>query len=66
MMCEQCYSKSPEGKEERNRQHLKRRYVVLQDGGPCATCQHWCGKCDLGLPEGGTKYAVECPAKFED
>lgn len=65
MYCEGCYARSPEGRKERTIKHQRQRYVVLEDGGPCATCQHWYGKCDLGLPEGGTKYAVECPAKFE-
>ena len=39
-----------------------RKYEPLADGGPCASCAHWSDKCCLGLPEGGTRFAEDCPA----
>lgn len=60
VICAECYAKTAEGRNEKAR---RKRYAVLEDAGACATCQHWCGKCDLGLPEGGTRFADDCPAK---
>ena len=39
-----------------------RKYEPLADGGPCSSCAHWSDKCCLGLPEGGTRFAEDCPA----
>lgn len=39
-----------------------RKYEPLEGGGPCSACKHWSHKCCLGLPEGGTRFAADCPA----
>lgn len=63
-LCCHCFSRSPAGKAEAAYKALMKKYVVLMDGGPCQGCSHWCGRCSLGFPEGGSAYAADCPAMF--
>ena len=58
--CPKCYKKTPAGKAEQSMKYRLQKYKPLQSGGPCASCLHWTGRCDLGLPEGGSEYAVDC------
>ena len=62
MICAECYRKTPAGKEEMREEVRMRKYEPLEGGGPCAGCGHWSHRCCLGLPEGGTRFAVDCPA----
>lgn len=43
-----------------------RKYEQIEGGGPCVGCQHWYHKCGLGLPEGGTRFAADCPAMLTE
>lgn len=43
-----------------------RKYEPIENGGPCEGCKHWFSKCGLGFPEGGTRFAAECPAMIQE
>lgn len=43
-----------------------RKYEPLANGGPCSSCMHWFSKCGLGFPEGGTRFACDCPAMLQE
>lgn len=58
--CPACYGQSAAGKAERALKARLQKYKPVHNGGPCAACLHWSGRCDLGLPEGGSEYAQDC------
>jgi len=60
LYCPDCYKQSPAGKAEKKLKSQLQKYKPEQNGGPCAACLHWIGRCGLGLPEGGSKYACDC------
>lgn len=60
--CNKCFVQTPEGKSERRMEWMRSKYKALECGGPCTPCIHWSGKCGLGFPEGGSVYALDCPA----
>lgn len=65
LVCSACYERSAEGRASKRHRQLLSKYVPLNDGGPCAPCKHWNGtslSCGLGLPEGGSTFATDCPA----
>lgn len=66
-VCAKCYRKTEAGRLERFVHEVMTRYKreAEADGGSCRTCLHWCGYCDLGLPEAATPIAIDCPAKYE-
>ena len=55
--CDRCYRRTPAGRAEIA---MKNKYRQVPNGGPCAACLHWIGRCGLGLPEGGSEYARDC------
>jgi len=55
--CDRCYRATPAGRAEIA---MKNKYRRVLNGGPCAACLHWIGRCGLGLPEGGSEYARDC------
>lgn len=63
-LCCHCFDRSPAGRAEAAQRLLMKKYEALPDGGPCQGCLHWDGHCSLGFPEGGSPYAVDCPAMF--
>ena len=56
MYCTKCYDQTSAGKAEK----AMKKYKPIHGGGPCASCLHWVGHCDLGIPEGGSNYARDC------
>lgn len=66
MICAECYRKTPAGKAEMREEVRMRKYEPLANGGPCSSCMHWFSKCGLGFPEGGTRFACDCPAMLQE
>lgn len=42
---------------------MLQKYTRIEGGGECRCCVHWKHRCLLGIPEGGTRYAENCPAR---
>jgi len=64
LLCSDCFSRSPAGRAEVAQRQRMKKYEAIENGGSCAGCLHWSGYCSLGFPEGGSIYAVDCPAMF--
>jgi hypothetical protein len=60
LQCPDCYKQTDAGKAERALKSRLQKYKAAHNGGPCAACLHWIGRCGLGLPEGGSEYARDC------
>jgi hypothetical protein len=60
LQCPACYKQTDAGKAERTLKSRLQKYKPAHNGGPCASCLHWIGRCGLGLPEGGSEYARDC------
>lgn len=65
-LCSECFGKSEDGRKERALKYMREKCIPLENGGPCAACVHWATRCDLGLPEAGSAYAVNCPAMLTE
>ena len=61
--CCKCYNKTPAGRLELKREVMMRKYARLDGGASCRNCVHWENKCLLGIPEAGSVYAEDCPAR---
>jgi len=61
--CQKCYNKTPAGRVEMKREVMMRKYARLDGGASCRNCVHWENKCLLGIPEAGSVYAEDCPAR---
>ena len=48
---------------ELKREVMMRKYARLDGGASCRNCVHWENKCLLGIPEAGSVYAEDCPAR---
>ena len=66
VICAECYKKTPAGRAEIRDEVRMRKYEPIENGGPCEDCKHWFSKCGLGFPEGGTRFAAECPAMIQE
>jgi hypothetical protein len=51
--CCKCYNKTV----------MMRKYARLDGGASCRNCVHWENRCLLGIPEAGSVYAEDCPAR---
>ena len=60
LQCPACYKQTDAGKAEAKLRNRLQKYKPVHNGGPCASCLHWIGRCGLGLPEGGSEYARDC------
>lgn len=63
LYCYDCYFKTPAGLVDRKREIMLQKYTRIEGGGECRCCVHWKHRCLLGIPEGGTRYAENCPAR---
>ena len=61
--CQKCYNKTPAGRVEMKREVMMRKYARLDGGASCRNCVHWENRCLLGIPEAGSVYAEDCPAR---